>query len=195
MASPAPSQLRRDRRRETDRRILAAARRLFGERGFESTTVRDIAAEAQTDPALVVRNFGSKAELYERAVNLEPELDDTADLHVLAANLVASLEEKLRSPPVELLAALRSLHSDRGSGSDLVSVMRAQQADVQEKLTAPNPRTRAGLVGALTIGVVVSRYLLELDGLGPEHTDAVTELLRPILAELIDPVAGDPAHS
>ncbi|WP_082581128.1 TetR/AcrR family transcriptional regulator [Leifsonia sp. Root227] len=193
MASPVPANRRREQRRETDRRILAEARRLFSERGYESTTVRDIAAAARTDPALVVRNFGSKADLYERAVGLEPELDDTADLRVLASNLVASLEEKLTSPPVELLAALRSVHSDRGSASDLVSVMRAQQAAVAEKLTAPHPRTRAGLVGALTIGVVVSRYILELDGLGPEHTDAVAELLRPVIAELIDPAEGEPS--
>jgi len=45
-------------------RLLAAARELFTERGFERTTTRDIGERAGVDAALIARHFGSKAGLY-----------------------------------------------------------------------------------------------------------------------------------
>lgn len=44
-------------------RIAEAARELAAERGYDATTVRDIAARAGTTPATVYRYFGSKDQL------------------------------------------------------------------------------------------------------------------------------------
>ena len=44
--------------------ILAAARTAFTEKGYENTTIRGIAAAAEVDPALVMRYFGSKEQLF-----------------------------------------------------------------------------------------------------------------------------------
>ena len=44
--------------------ILEAARALFGQRGYRAVTVRDIAAEAECSPALVIKHFGSKEKLF-----------------------------------------------------------------------------------------------------------------------------------
>jgi AcrR family transcriptional regulator len=46
--------------------ILDAAQKLFAEYGHERTTVRDIAAKASIDPAMVILYFGSKDELFVR---------------------------------------------------------------------------------------------------------------------------------
>lgn len=43
--------------------IVAAALRLFGERGIEATSLREVAAAAGVSPALVVHHFGGKAGL------------------------------------------------------------------------------------------------------------------------------------
>ncbi|GAA3602803.1 TetR/AcrR family transcriptional regulator [Agrococcus terreus] len=48
--------------------IAEAAARLFVERGYAGTTVRDIAAEAHVDPAVVIRRFGSKEALFLEAM-------------------------------------------------------------------------------------------------------------------------------
>jgi AcrR family transcriptional regulator len=40
--------------------ILKAAQHLFADQGYERATVRDIAARAAIDPAMVIRYFGSK---------------------------------------------------------------------------------------------------------------------------------------
>lgn len=44
--------------------ILAAARELFAERGYERATVRDIATRAGVNQALLFRYFGTKDELF-----------------------------------------------------------------------------------------------------------------------------------
>src|SRR5437868_14127476 len=51
-------------REATRRRILDAARDLFGEHGYTGVTVRMIAAAAEANVALVNRYFGSKASLF-----------------------------------------------------------------------------------------------------------------------------------
>lgn len=50
--------------------ILAAARRQFGERGYDGTTIRSIAGEAGVDAALVHHFFGTKERLFAAAVRL-----------------------------------------------------------------------------------------------------------------------------
>ena len=50
--------------------ILAAARTSFGERGFDRTTIRGVAGEANVDPALVHHYFGTKADLYAAAIQV-----------------------------------------------------------------------------------------------------------------------------
>ncbi|WP_411104814.1 TetR family transcriptional regulator [Streptomyces sp. cmx-4-9] len=72
MAQPGPGTTTREA-------IHAAATRLFRERGFARTTVRQIAAAAATDPALVIRHFKSKELLFLDTMHLtiddEPLLD------------------------------------------------------------------------------------------------------------------------
>src|ERR1700733_5391866 len=51
--------------------LLASARTLFSERGFDNTTVRDIGDDAGVDPALIARYFGSKVNLYLATVTAE----------------------------------------------------------------------------------------------------------------------------
>jgi AcrR family transcriptional regulator len=52
---------------ETRSRILEVAERLFAERGFENTSVRDITAEADCNVAAVNYHFGGKDNLYVEA--------------------------------------------------------------------------------------------------------------------------------
>jgi AcrR family transcriptional regulator len=53
---------------ETRSRLLVAAQQTFAEVGYSAAGVRQIAAAAGVDPALVMRYFGSKAGLYEAAL-------------------------------------------------------------------------------------------------------------------------------
>ncbi|KOG91018.1 TetR family transcriptional regulator, partial [Streptomyces varsoviensis] len=62
---------RPERRRDaeaTRRALIDAATALFTERGYERTTVRDIAARAGFNQALLFRYFGSKKALFSEVV-------------------------------------------------------------------------------------------------------------------------------
>ena len=77
-------------------RIRDAALALFGERGFDGTGMRAIAAEAGVSPALVVHHFGSKQGLRE-----------ACDEHV-AAVIRDNKQEAMSSGPPDPLQMLRS---------------------------------------------------------------------------------------
>src|SRR5215470_16459047 len=60
--------------------ILNAAQALFAELGLERTTVRAIAANAAIDPAMVMRYFGSKDELFAEATVFDLKLPDLTSI-------------------------------------------------------------------------------------------------------------------
>jgi AcrR family transcriptional regulator len=58
-----------DRRAETIGAILAAARKLFGSNGFETTSIDDIAAKAGVAKGAVYHHFKSKEEIFTRVLD------------------------------------------------------------------------------------------------------------------------------
>lgn len=82
--------------------ILAAARELFAERGVDGVSVREIAAKAGVNHALVHRYFGAKDEMVGAILLAEgermsamgrPEADDRTALEALRAVLAHALGE------------------------------------------------------------------------------------------------------
>ena len=74
-------------RRFTDRSaparaaILAAARSRFAADGYEKATIRAIAADAGIDASMVIRYYGSKAELFEASAAIDLALRETVPTH------------------------------------------------------------------------------------------------------------------
>src|SRR5688500_1026579 len=68
----------RKRDREATRaRLLEVARLRFAQGGFDATSVRDVAKEAEVDATLIFRYFGSKKGLFDEAMaGEEPDLMD-----------------------------------------------------------------------------------------------------------------------
>jgi AcrR family transcriptional regulator len=101
--------------RRTRERILEAALALFADRGYEATTMRDVAREAGTSLGLAYRYFASKEEfalaLYMR---LAEESEDWAR-HGLAGGTVAERFERA------MLVKLAQVSSHRGSLAALVA--------------------------------------------------------------------------
>lgn len=178
-----PETTRGAQRRRSEERILAAARTLFSQRGYGATSVRAIAAAAGTDPALVTRWFGSKRDLYARTSDLssDPAPDPGGSM---LTELLDGLELKLRQEPAALIAALRSTLTHPDAGSAITQTMRAQQGRAAEALDTTNADVRAGLIGAVTVGVVMARYVLELDGVRDTDPDTLMKLLAPCIEHL-----------
>jgi AcrR family transcriptional regulator len=101
-AGPARTGLRERRKKLTATELEAAAFRLFGERGFDSVTVDDIAAEADVSRRTFFRYFASKEDVL------------LADHMVQLARMREAMAERPADEPVltALRNALMSLTSD-----------------------------------------------------------------------------------
>ncbi|MEV5648245.1 TetR family transcriptional regulator [Nocardia sp. NPDC052254] len=169
---------RADQRRRTQERILAAAQKLFTELGYDRATIRGIAVEAETDPGLVMRYFGSKGELFAAVAGFEPAAVVTGSPHEATEQLLSALQAKVAEPPAEALAAIRSMFTHPAAANDIRAGMVAAQRQVAEHLPDDEADLRAGLLGAVLIGTVIGRHLLQLDGLSDADPERVAALLR-----------------
>lgn len=144
--------------------IEDAARHLFSEQGFERTTVREIAAKAKIDAALVIRYFGSKDELFSTVAEPQLQLPDMAGINPkkIGETLVNHFLEMWESGS-GMPVLLRSAASNEGAAKKLREIF-AQQvfpviASAGDPATAPQ---RAGLVASQLLGLALTRYILEL---------------------------------
>jgi len=145
-------------------RILESALRLFGSRGYEETTMREIAAEAGYSPGLTYRYFSSKEELvlvlYQ---NLDKELDKYT--HELPPTLLAERFRLTLSQQFALIAPHR----------DVFSALFG---------TTLNLRSKAGVFGASTAEVrrrARKSYLRVIQGAKDAPREAQREDLATVL--------------
>jgi len=172
---------RAEQRRQTEQRILGEARRLFGERGYERTTIRAIAAGAGVDGGLVMHYFGSKQELFQRVARIEADEltgDDPAEA------LLASLATRLTAEPAASLAVLRSMLTNEDAAATYRTVVQAHLDRVAAAIPGPDAALRAGLLTAVTHGVIIERYLLRLSPVAAADAEEIIALLRPCFQEL-----------
>jgi AcrR family transcriptional regulator len=138
---PYRSARRREQADQTRERVLAAAARVFVERGFEASTVNAIATEADVSPETIYARFGNKrailVEVVGRAARgpegspileqkgpraVAAETDQHKQIRLFAADVVRRLERvgplvavlagAARSEP-ELTKVLKGIHSER----------------------------------------------------------------------------------
>ncbi|MQA12274.1 MAG: TetR family transcriptional regulator [Pseudonocardiaceae bacterium] len=192
MATSQPRTSRAEQRQKTENRILTAARRLFADSGYDRTTIRAIAAEAKTDPGLVMRYFGSKKELFALVAEIAPDEPVTGTPEQAAEHLLTSLGDKLEAEPSATLAMLRSMLTHPEAAKEVRAAVTNQQRDAAAAFPGDDAVLRAGLIGALTLGTVLGRHLLRLDGLRDAPPEAITALLRPCFHALVD---GEAEHA
>ncbi|MFJ8888755.1 TetR family transcriptional regulator [Streptomyces sp. NPDC102402] len=148
-------------RTRTREAIHAAATQLFQERGYAGTTVRQIAAAARADPALVIRYFKNKELLFLETMHLtiddEPFLD--VPVEVLGERLVdlvvgfdggaqgVFLALVRGSNKPEILQRLKDTHE-----KVLIEPLRA-------RLSGPDADVRARLAASVAAGLLYSLWV------------------------------------
>jgi AcrR family transcriptional regulator len=188
LVSSAPVS-RAEQRRRTQDRILVAARRLFAEHGYDRTTIRAVAAEANTDPGLVMRYFESKEKLFARVAVVDRHEPIGGTPEQVAELLLAMLGAKVAAEPVGALAAVRSMFTHPEAAREVREAMLGEQRQAAGTMPAEDADLRAGLIGALTLGTVIGRYLLGLDGLRDAPPERIVALLRRSFHSIVH---GDP---
>lgn len=205
-ATPAPEAERGIRSRDADgtrRLLLDAARRRFAHDGYATTTVRDIAADAGVNVALINRYFTSKEGLFEACLRwVGEDLARPEDAGSTVERILEGIIHRVTDLPtgdytLQLLLLLRS------SGDERADQIRLNTLDsfTEGIATAAGWRPgtpddeqvllRAQIAMATALGIVLLRSRTRLEPLASIGADALRSPLRAALSALLSPGALD----
>lgn len=181
---------------ESRRRVLEAARSSFAERGYDRTTVRQVAAAARVDPAMVHYFFGTKARLFAAAmqlpVNPADEVATVLEAGVdglgerMARHFLCVWDDEVSAEP--LAALIRSAPTDDQSAGMLREFVRRELAGKFAAVLGPeDPELRAELLGAQLIGLALARYVVRIEPLASADAATVARWVGPALQTYLTP--------
>jgi AcrR family transcriptional regulator len=183
MTAPQPNS-RTEQRRRTEARILDAAAQVFVATGYERATIRAVAAAAGVDAGLVMHYFGSKQELFRRVIGDAPVPEVSGPPGQAAEQILATLADRLANEPVASLTLLRSMLTNPDAASVLIAGMARYQEEIARAIPADDAGLRAAVIGAVILGLTVSRHLIKSGELADADPARVIDLLRPCLRSL-----------
>jgi AcrR family transcriptional regulator len=190
MTAPRPGS-RAEQRRRTEARILEAATQIFFNAGYDRATIRAVASAAGVDAGLVMHYFGSKQELYRKVIDAAPVPEVSGTGAEAAEEILAGLASRLASEPVASLALLRSMLTNPAAASAASSGIARYEAQIARAIPADDADLRAAIISAISLGIMVSRHLVQSDELATADPAQVIRLLRPCMRSL----AAGPDHN
>jgi AcrR family transcriptional regulator len=155
------SPLREDQARQTRRRVLEAARRLFIERGYAGTTVAAVADDAGVSPETIYVTLGGKRGLLEGVMEITGPHDSMADdekwwLEVGLLPTAAKRLDRMVDYSCRILARTRPIHAIiRGAADKEAFAAALGHRLLAERLTNQTNRIREYLAGDLRPGLSV----------------------------------------
>ncbi len=167
--------------------IHRAAARLFRERGYARTSVRDIAGEAGVDPALVIRHFGGKEPLFLDTVALEAgALAFEGPRETFGRRFMTELLERGDDVRDVFLALVRA--SDAEGVADRLRIEHELHfvEPFRALLDGPEADLRARLAAAVIGGLLHSLWVVGDEGLLTADREALVERAGALLQSLVD---------
>jgi AcrR family transcriptional regulator len=172
--------------------ILAAAREQFAASGFQGATIRTIAAAADIDPAMVMRYFGNKEQLFAAAAEIDLRIPDFSDVpkRALGQALVEHFLDRWEGDET-LIAMLRTAATNEAVAARFQGLFASQMAPVIARLGDESrgaAMTRAGLIATQMLGLALCRYVLKLPPVvGLKRPDLVRRVGATVQAYLFEP--------
>lgn len=169
--------------------IREAAAKLFPQHGYTGTSVRDIAAGAGVDAALVIRHFGSKEELFLEIMQLDDDAQPLLDspIESLGEHFIDYLltaGDKVRGV---FLALIRASDSD-GVAPRLREMHDAAfVAPLRSRLEGPDAEVRSRLAAALVGGLLYSLWVVGDEALLAADRHELVRRYGALLQTLITP--------
>ena len=172
---------------QTKAAILAAARERFAQSGFEKATIRAIAADANIDPSMVMRYFGSKDQLFAAAADFDLELPDLSDIDrdQLGAALVDHFMNRWERDEV-LIVLLRASATNAEAAQRMRTLFAGQLLPAVAKINSDAPERRAALIATQTLGLALCRYVLQLPPIVAMSRDEAVAWLGPTVQRYLD---------
>jgi AcrR family transcriptional regulator len=196
MSSTAPrTRGRRPGDSGTREAILAAARARFAAGGYDRTRIRDVAADAGVDPALVHYFFKTKDGLFAAAMQLPmrpsevigPLLDEGVSglgERVLRRVLALWDDEAVRG---SLLAMIHSVTAQPEAQAALREfITRELRSRLASVIEADRPELRATLCGSQMAGLLVARYIVGVEPLAGLDREEVVRIVAPTLQRYLE---------
>jgi len=192
MAAEAGSPRRpRRSREEVCQALVMAAAALFGERASGHVTVRDIAARADVNPALVHRYFGTKQRLMRAAMEksqrtITTEIDEMADVLQGAEDVFRTTLAEKEFIAFLARASLDGVLSDLPAGNPAMRrLVERFEAEGEERGTRGrhDPHVVVACLSCLVMGYALFGQFIRrgtgLDGEPDERVEAaIVEILR-----------------
>ena len=155
------------RSQPTRDRILEAARLLFGRDGYDHATIRGIAAEANINPAMVMRYYRNKETLFAAVTNFKMNMSAYADVPKsrLGEALVRRILENWESPETgaSRRAILLTAMSNDAARVKFISQFENQYAELLKRFGPSKQLANVtALIGSQVVGLLVSRYILRV---------------------------------
>ncbi|MEO3785611.1 TetR family transcriptional regulator [Actinocorallia sp. B10E7] len=166
--------------------ILRAARELFAEKGFDGTSLRAVAREAGVDPAMVHHFFAGKEALFVEAMEFP------VDPARLVPQLLAGPREEIGE---RMVRTVLGLWEDEEMRSRVLAILRSAAAGeqgaamVREFVTAALldrmverleiPPVRVAMAASQMLGMVMTRFVLEIGPMARATEEELVELLAP----------------
>jgi len=186
------------RRMESRRKLLAAARKLFVERGYHDTRPQDISREAGVGHGTFYLHFSDKLDCFlaftdeaaaELEVMVQDHLDNARTLEDGVREILEAIVEYTAENPGVLTAALTDLSVISAGGGKTIPVDRwaAQWADLIRSWQKTGEASRAidpGMTGYVIVGAIKQggaffvRREMENNPLADQLTPLIVRLLR-----------------
>ncbi len=177
--------------------ILESARRQFAANGYDSATIRAIAADASVDPALVHHFYGNKERLFAAAMQLPfvPSEVITAALadgarpagisvgeHIARSALTAWEAPGVRESFQGLLrSAATSEQAAAMLREFLTEAILGPVASVAGQTDPDGASFRASLVVTQMLGLAIARYVLKFGPVATASRDELVAAIGPVI--------------
>lgn len=174
---------------DTKAAILAAARERFAATGFHGATIRSIAADAGIDPAMVMRYFGSKDQLFAAAADFDLELPDLYGVSPgrLGAALTSHFLDRWERDET-LVILLRSSATNAEAAERMRRIFGEQLLPVVTRvLPAEVAPQRAGLVATQILGFALCRFVVELPPVVAMSREEIVSWMGPTIQRYLEP--------
>ncbi|WP_308408400.1 TetR/AcrR family transcriptional regulator [Streptomyces murinus] len=178
--------------RETRARILWAAGAVFAERGYEAATVRDIAARAGVNQALIFRYFGSKQALLTEvmAQDGKEQVSSTPPELLFETALRGVLAEGGGADADRLAVYLRSIGSADAAPETVRALGEEYAAALAALSEAEDGTLRAQLAMAWLLGIGLMRVVVRQEPLATADPDAICTHVLTALDRLLPVLPG-----
>ncbi len=174
--------------------ILHAARERFARRGYDRTRIRDVAADAGVDAALVHYFFKTKDGLFVAAMELPFRPADVI-APVLAPGVAGVGERIVRqvltvwdapANRAALLALVQGASAHPGAAQALREFLRREMIGRLAGVAVADGELRANLAASQIIGLIAARYIAQVEPLASLPVEEVVPLVGPTLQRYLD---------